>query len=212
MKQKTTEVVSNRIFTIANLISLIRLCLIPVYLVLLMQGYDFLATLMFAIAAGTDWIDGQIARRTNTVTRLGQILDPAIDRILIITCVIALFIIGRLPLWMIVLIVARDVFMLAGGAVLLRRFHIRVPVAFAGKVATTFLFVGFIGLLLNWPELTGLGITTITWLPGFNHEPYSWGIWFVYGGMILAYVVGLYYALTAFREVNKAKKKLKQDI
>lgn len=200
------EVVSNKIFTIANLISTIRLCLVPAYFVLLLNGYDLLATILFAIAACTDWIDGQIARRTNTVTRLGQLLDPAVDRILIISCVIALLIIGRLPVWIIVMILLRDVLMLIGGAVLLRRFRIRIPVVFLGKVATTLLFVGFVGLLLNWPLLDGLGLTTIAWLPGFNHDPYSWGMWFVYGGMILAYIVGIYYTILAVIQVRKGTR------
>ena len=92
--------VSNRIFTVPNLISFIRLCLVPVFLVLLFNGYDLMATFLFALAAGTDWVDGQIARRTNTVSKLGQLLDPAVDRILMIAGVAGLFLVGRLPLWL----------------------------------------------------------------------------------------------------------------
>ena len=55
--------------------------MVPVYMVLLLNGYDLLATFMFALAAGTDWIDGQLARRTNCVSKLGQLLDPAVDRV-----------------------------------------------------------------------------------------------------------------------------------
>ena len=54
------EEVSNRIFTVPNVISFIRLCLVPVFFVLLFNGFDLAATLLFAIAAGTDWVDGQI--------------------------------------------------------------------------------------------------------------------------------------------------------
>lgn len=203
---ESTKEVSNKIFTIANLVSLIRLCLVPAYFVLLLNGHDFLATLLFAIAAYTDWIDGQIARRTNTVTRLGQLLDPAVDRILVISCVIALLIVGRLPIWIFVIICLRDLLMLLGGAVLLKHFNIRIDVIFAGKVATTLLFVGFVGLLLNWPLIEGLGVTTLAWLPGFNGEPYSWGIWFVYAGAILAYIVGVYYAILSGKKLRKSKR------
>ena len=70
--------VTNRIFTAANVVSFIRLCMVPVYLVLLLDGHDILATFIFALAASTDFIDGQLARRTHTVSRLGRLLDPAV--------------------------------------------------------------------------------------------------------------------------------------
>ncbi|MEG2726243.1 MAG: CDP-alcohol phosphatidyltransferase family protein, partial [Eggerthellaceae bacterium] len=63
------ELVIDKIFTIPNVISMVRLCLVPVFLVLLMNGNDIAAALLFALAAGTDFLDGQIARRTNTVSK-----------------------------------------------------------------------------------------------------------------------------------------------
>ncbi len=68
--------VLDTIFTIPNLISTIRLCMVPCFIVLLLTGYDILATVLFAVAAGTDWIDGQIARRTHTVASLVDCLTP----------------------------------------------------------------------------------------------------------------------------------------
>ncbi len=203
--QQRTEEVSNRIFTVPNLISAIRLCLVPVFLILLLNGYDLAATFLFALAAGTDWIDGQIARRTNQVSKLGQLLDPAVDRILMIVGVAGLFIVGRLPLWIIVFVVARDLLLLVGGAYLLKRWKKRVAVIYPGKVATTLLFVGFAALLLNWPVLTGFGVVDVSWLPGLNSDPYSWGIWFVYAGMILALFTTIYYVVAALREIRAAK-------
>ncbi|MEG2982417.1 MAG: CDP-alcohol phosphatidyltransferase family protein, partial [Raoultibacter sp.] len=88
------ELVIDKIFTIPNVISMVRLCLVPVFLVLLMNGNDIAAALLFALAAGTDFLDGQIARRTNTVSKLGQLLDPAIDRILMIAGVGGLLLVG----------------------------------------------------------------------------------------------------------------------
>ena len=203
--QQRTEEVSNRIFTVPNLISAIRLCLVPVFLILLLNGYDLAATFLFALAAGTDWIDGQIARRTNQVSKLGQLLDPAVDRILMIVGVAGLFIVGRLPLWIIVFVVARDLLLLVGGAYLLKRWKTRVAVIYPGKVATTLLFVGFAALLLNWPVLTGFAVVDVSWLPGLNSDPYSWGIWFVYAGMILALFTTIYYVVAALREIRAAK-------
>lgn len=203
--QQNTEEVSNRIFTVPNLISAIRLCLVPIFLILLLNGFDLAATFLFALAAGTDWIDGQIARRTNQVSKLGQLLDPAVDRILMIVGVAGLFIVGRIPLWIIVFVVARDLLLLVGGAYLLNRWKRRVAVIYPGKVATTLLFVGFAALLLNWPILQGIGVVDASWLPGLNSDPYSWGIWFVYAGMILALFTTVYYVVAALREIRAAK-------
>ena len=199
------EEVSNRIFTVPNVISFIRLCLVPVFFVLLFNGFDLAATLLYAIAAGTDWVDGQIARRTHQVSRLGQLLDPAVDRILMISGVVGLFAVGRLPLWIILIVIVRDLLLLGGGAYLLKRWHTRVAVIYPGKVATTLLFVGFAALLLNWPILQGLGMVDAAWLPGFSSEPYSWGIWFVYAGLLLALATTAYYVVAALIKIREAK-------
>ena len=207
---KGDQEVSNRIFTIPNAISFIRLCLVPVFLVLLLNGFNIAATIVFAVAAATDFLDGQIARRTNSVTKLGQLLDPIVDRALMICGVVGLFLVGRIPLWIILLVLGRDLLMLGGGAWLLFGHGIRVPVIYPGKVATTFLFVGFAGLLLNWPLIPGLGVSTFSWLPGFTAEPVSWGIWFIYAGLLLAIITTAYYCyagLSALKKKNAAEAK-----
>lgn len=206
MSSQKTEAVTNRIFTIPNVISFIRLCMVPVYMALLLSGYDLLATFMFALAAGTDWIDGQLARRTNCVSKLGQLLDPAVDRILMSCGVIGLMLVGRLPIWIVFVVLGRDLMLLVGGAYLLKRYHERVAVIYPGKVATTFLFVGFAGLLLNMPLIGGLGWFEASWLPGFGFEACSWGIWFVYAGLLLGLFTTLYYVLAGYRKMQKARR------
>ena len=206
MSSQKTEAVTNRIFTIPNVISFIRLCKVQVYMVLLLNGYDLLATFMFALAAGTDWIDGQLARRTNCVSKLGQLLDPAVDRILMSCGVIGLMLVGRLPIWIVVVVLGRDLMLLVGGAYLLKRYHERVAVIYPGKVATTFLFVGFAGLLLNMPLIGGLGWFEASWLPGFGSEACSWGIWFVYAGLLIGLFTTLYYVLAGYRKMQKARR------
>lgn len=162
--------VTNRIFTAANVVSFIRLCMVPVYLVLLLDGHDILATFIFALAASTDFIDGQLARRTHTVSRLGRLLDPAVDRALMVFGVVGLLLVGRLPVWIVALVIARDLLLIVGGAYLGARYKARVAVIFPGKVATTLLFVGFAGLLLNWPLVAGLAVCDFAWLPWFNAD------------------------------------------
>lgn len=199
------EQVTNRVFTLANAISFIRLLMVPAYLVLLLHGYDVLATALFAAAALTDFIDGQVARRTHTVSKLGQLLDPAVDRILMITGVLGVFLVGRIPLWIIVVVLARDLLMLIGGGILLTKYKIRIPVIYPGKVATTLLFIGFAGLLLNWPMVAGLGWCDIAWLPGFTDQPVSWGVWFLYVGLILGVATTAYYCVRALEELKRVR-------
>ena len=199
-----TEEVTRDIFTLANVVSLVRLLMVPLYLVLLLNGQNLAATLVFATAAATDFLDGQIARRTHTVSRLGQLLDPAIDRILMVTGVLGVFLVGRIPLWVIVVVIVRDAYLLIGGGWLLSRHRIRVPVVYPGKFATTFLFIGFSGLLLNWPLIPGLGWCDLSWLPGFNGEAVSWGIWFIYAGLALSLGVTVYYSVSAAGKLRSA--------
>ncbi len=201
------EEVSHEIFTLANVVSFVRLLMVPLYLFLLLAGQNLAATLVFATAAATDFLDGQIARRTHTVTRLGQLLDPAIDRILMITGVLGVFLVGRIPLWVIVVVVVRDAYLLIGGGWLISRYQIRVPVVYPGKFATTFLFIGFSGLLLNWPLIPGLAWCDWAWLPGFNGAPVSWGIWFIYAGLVLSLGVTVYYSVSAARQLKEARSR-----
>lgn len=198
--------VSNKIFTLPNLLSFIRLCMIPAFLILLLNGYNLIATIVFAIAASTDWIDGQVARRTNSVSKLGQLLDPFVDRFLMISGVVGLLLVGRLPVWIVLVVVLRDVFMLAGGSYLLTRWKVRVPVIYAGKVATTLLYVGFAGVLLNMPLFEGLGLVSVSWLPGFSYDVYSWGFWFVYAGLIMLIGTTTYYVIKGFQGMKAAQR------
>lgn len=206
-----SEVVTDKIFTIPNVISIIRLCLVPIFLILLIDGHDSAAAFLFALAAGTDFLDGQIARRTNTVSKLGQLLDPAIDRILMIAGVGGLLMVGRLPFWIVAIVLIRDLLLLIGGSYLLKRYRIRIPVIYLGKVATTFLFVGFAGMLLNWPIIPGLGVCDLSWLPGFSAPMVSWGIWFVYVGLILSLITTVFYLLEARKRLGQINEQDKNE-
>lgn len=203
MGESPEETVTDRILTIPNVISAIRLVMAFVSLAVLLQGYDIAATILFSITALTDFVDGQIARRTHTVSKLGQLLDPTVDRVLMICAVVGLLLLGRLPLWVVLIVIIRDLILLFGGAWLLSNFSIRIPVVYAGKVATTFLFVGLAGLILNWPLIPGLGICRWPWLPGFNSMATSWGIWAIYIGLVIAIITTVYYIVQAIKQLRK---------
>ena len=199
------EEVIDRVFTVANVISFIRLCMAPVAFGLLVSGHDIAATAVFALSAATDFLDGQIARRTHTVSRVGQLLDPAVDRLLMICAVLGLLIVGRLPLWIVVLVLLRDALLLVGGSYLLKTYQIRVPVIYPGKFATTFLFIGLAGLMLNMPQVPGLGLCDFPWLPGFNSMSCSWGIWSIYLGLCLGVFTTIYYVVQAVSKLKEAR-------
>ena len=204
-ENKTDDIeVTDRVFTAANVITFIRLLMVPVALGFLLTGNDITATVLFAITAATDFLDGQVARRTHTVSKLGQLLDPAVDRLLMICAVVGLLAIGRLPAWIVVIVLARDAFLLIGGGWLLREHGIRVPVIYPGKVATTFLFVGLAGLMLNMPLIDGLGLCDFAWLPGFNSVPSSWGIWCIYIGLCIGVYTTIYYVVNAYKQLRIA--------
>lgn len=199
--------VTDRIFTIPNIISFIRLCMIPLFFVLLLQGNNNGATLFFGLAAATDFLDGTIARSTHTVSKLGQVLDPAVDRLLMVMGVLGVFLVGRLPLWIIVVILLRDIMMLCGGSYALKKYKVRVDVIFPGKLATALLFFGLFGLLWNWPLVPGLGICNLSWLPGFTSADVSWGIWCIYAGLCIGIFTTSYYVITTYRRCKNVKAK-----
>lgn len=203
-KAGAEEQVTSRVLTVPNVISLARLLLVPVYLWLLFSGMDVPALVVFSVAAATDFVDGQVARRTHQVSRLGKLLDPAIDTILMLTGVLGVVAIGRLPVWFAVLVIAREAFLLVGGGVLLARFKISIPVVYPGKVATTLLFVGFAGMLLNMPVVPGAGVCDLSWLPGFNHDAVAVWVWVLYAGLALQIGVTVYYCVQAWGRLKAA--------
>ena len=189
---------SDKILTAPNVISFIRLLLVPIYLLLLYNGDRIWALVIFAIAAASDFVDGQVARRTNQVSKLGKLLDPAIDTVLMFTGIIGVVAIGALPVWFAIYIFAREAFLLIGGFILINRFNVRVPVIYPGKFATTFLFVGFAGMLLGVPVFDGIGLIDVPWLPGFNADAYIVWVWLIYLGIALQFGVTVYYCWKAY--------------
>jgi cardiolipin synthase len=122
---------------LANALTALRLVLAPVFLVLYVGGDRLRALAAFAAAASTDLLDGLVARVLRQQTRLGAFLDPIADKLLAACALVALAATGRLPAWLPVLVVSRDLAQLAGAAVL-RTTHHPVPVAPTriGKYAT----------------------------------------------------------------------------
>jgi cardiolipin synthase len=204
--EPTGEPHANDIYTIANIITVLRLILVPLFFTVLINGKNNeLAFLLFAVAASTDWLDGQIARRTGTVTAIGKAIDPLVDRLLIASGVIGLYVEHRLPLWIPIVLVARDLALGYGVWRLETVYHRRMAVTFAGKMTTAFLLVGFADLILGWPLVPGLGLIESAALPGFGSEPAVLGIWFVYVGVVLSVGSAIGYAVSFGNTVREAR-------
>ena len=178
----TSDYPSNKIFTISNFITFTRLILTGVFLYLFVTDFNrYVALVIYAVAASTDWLDGQIARMTKTVSWLGKLLDPIVDRALLFCGVVGLVAREELPLWICLAIVGRDIYLFLGNFVV-KRYHKRpIDVVFVGKLATALLMSGFTLMLLGLPVLDGLCIVpdSLTWLPGLNCTPVPLGIFFV---------------------------------
>jgi cardiolipin synthase len=171
----------DRIWTIPNAISLVRLVMVPVFLWLLVTGNDVPALVVLIIATTSDFIDGFIARQFDQVTRLGMYLDPLSDRLFIAASVIGLAARGLVPLPLLAVVLARDIMLLS--VVLYRRLRIDdfPRVTFVGKVGTFVLFTAFPVVVLGtvWTdapfplELIGwvLGAigACIYWVAGFGY-------------------------------------------
>ncbi len=205
-RAKTAEDHSHDIYTVANIITVLRLILVPLFFAVLVNGTnDLLSFMLFAIAASTDWVDGQIARRTGTVTELGKAIDPLVDRLLIASAVVGLYLEDRLPMWIVLVLLARDLYLLAGAWVLARAGARRSEVIYIGKMTTALLLIGFAGLLLNWPLVPGLGMVESPALPGFGSTPAALGIWFVYAGIVTSLVTAAVYTAQAVRALAEVR-------
>jgi cardiolipin synthase (CMP-forming) len=173
--------VSSAIRTVPNAVTLIRLLLMPVCAWLLGTGRYGWGLALTAVVGSTDWVDGWLARRFGQVSRVGQLLDPLADRLLIASVAIALVIRGVVPWPAAVLLVARDLVLLAGWPLLKRRGIEPPEVILLGKAAT-------LVLLLALPVLT-LGATGVA-VAGVAHVL---GLLLLWAGVAMYYLAGAVY-------------------
>ncbi len=158
---------------LANTFTVLRLLLVPVVVWLIsvssgehIDGWHYAALFTFIAAAATDFIDGQIARRTDTISEFGKLVDPLADRLLVISVLITLMARSFLPLWMGLVIVSRDILMLVGApAIGINRQEVREKLAvhWTGKLATALLFTAIcIFIMWNTAEYVNHGLKVNT--------------------------------------------------
>jgi cardiolipin synthase len=196
-----TTTAEDRIWTVPNALSALRLAGVPVFLYLVLGPHEDGWAILLLMAAGiSDYLDGKIARRFNQFSRLGQLLDPAADRLYIVSTLIALVVRDGLPLWWAAILVGRDLALLPTLPVLNRHGYGPLPVHFLGKAATFNLLYAFPMLLAALPGRDDWEATVFRPL-GWAFA--AWGsVLYVWAGIL--YVVQVRQLVLADRDVGLA--------
>ena len=149
------------LFTIPNLLSLFRLALIPVYIIIYLQGDYFLSAAILAVSCLTDMIDGKIARKFNMITAVGKILDPLADKATQLSLILCLSVEYPILWWLIGLFVIKEGFQLIAGTINLRKGIMLKGALISGKICTTVLFLSLI-LMVLIPSIPYSAVLIIT--------------------------------------------------
>jgi cardiolipin synthase len=180
------------VFTLANQLTLLRMLLIPAFVLLVIYGHFGWALTVFIVAGVTDGLDGLVARYTGQKTSLGAWLDPAADKLLLVTTFIVLTLPGlglenRLPIWLMVLIISRDVGIVATVAIINLATGPRTfRPSLYGKIATaTYIVTAVVAMFFNYRGYASPVVTV-----------------FVYASLAITLISGLHYVLHASRIVN----------
>jgi len=164
---------TERVLTWPNLLSAMRLLLVPFFLWLILDHQNLLAFSVLAFSSFTDWLDGYLARKLNQTSRLGQLLDPAADRLFIVASLIGLAATEQVPWWLVVVIISRDVVLFFALPFLAQVGYGPLPVNYTGKAGTFALLYAFPLLLLPavLPEAARDFVLPVAWAFAF------WGVW-----------------------------------
>lgn len=189
----------DRIATVPNLITLVRLACLPLFLWLLFGRDDQTgAAVLLGVLGATDWIDGFVARRFHQVSTVGKVLDPVADRLLVVTAVIAIIVHGAVPVWFGAATLAREVVVSAAVLLLASLGASRIDVLWVGKAGTFALMFAYPAFLLSDGNAS--------WQVPFRDFAWIAGI----GGLALAWVAAAAYvpvARTALLEGRRARTK-----
>jgi CDP-diacylglycerol--glycerol-3-phosphate 3-phosphatidyltransferase len=187
---------SDRILTVPNLLSALRLAGVPLFLYWVLSTHEDGRAILLLMAAGaSDYFDGKIARKYGQFSRLGELLDPAADRLYILATLLALVARDGLPLWWALALIGRDV-ALAGTLPLLRKHgYGPLPVHFLGKAATFNLLYAFPMLLAALPDRDDLLSTVF--------RPLGWA--FATWGSTLYWWAGVLYVVQV-RQLLRAER------
>ena len=170
MKEKIQKLFSN-VWTIPNVLTIIRIILIPVFVVLFFKGYKMAALGVFCAASLTDMLDGYLARKLNQITDFGKLFDPLADKLMVLTAMICQTFWGPLPLIAVIIVAAKELLMVLGGVFMLSKdvvvysnyFGKSAQVGFIASLVLSFFHKAFVeGNIMLWgmtPDILLLWIT-----------------------------------------------------
>lgn len=178
---KTAGFLNGEVVNVPNLLSFLRIALVPVFLWLLLEELFLAAIIVLAVAGLTDFLDGYLARKLNQTTKLGKMLDPVADRLYIFATLLALSATGYVPWWLAGLVILRDLLMLFSMPLLASVGYRSLPVHYLGKASTFALLYSF-PLLLMGKIFTDAAfiITPIAWAFALWGVALYWWSGFVY--------------------------------
>jgi cardiolipin synthase len=166
----------DRILTVPNAITLVRLACIPLFVWLLFGAHrQTAAAILLGALGATDWIDGFVARRYHQVSTVGKVLDPVADRVLVVTAVVAVIVHGAVPVWFGAATLAREV-VVSGAVLLLASLGAkRIDVLWVGKAGTFALMFSYPAFLLGygtagWQE----PVRIVAWITGITGLVLAW--------------------------------------
>ena len=166
--------------TTASKITLVRVVMIPVFMALLLLGYDIPALIVFIVASCTDFVDGYIARHYGQVSDFGKFLDPLADKLLVISCMVIFVQWGRMPAWALMIVLARE-FAVTGLRLVAVEGGRVIAAAMSGKIKTASTMVGlclmifFSGIpTLDWIVTLVIVVTTV--VSGVEYFVKNWDV------------------------------------
>ena len=139
---------------IPNALTILRICMVPVFVLFLLTGLggsygDLIAGIIFIAASLTDTLDGYLARKNNQVTVFGKFMDPLADKLLVCSALICLVELGRIPAWVVIIIIGRD-FIISGFRLIAAEKGVVIAANMWGKVKTTVQMIMVIALIFHF--------------------------------------------------------------
>jgi cardiolipin synthase len=184
MQVQQTQVQTDRVWTLPNVLSGIRLLSIPLFVWLALGPQDDgLAALVLALGGLTDYLDGMLARRWNQITRVGQLLDPIADRLSTLAVLVVFLVREVVPWWFVAILVARDLALALQMGQLKRHGVTGLPVNFVGKTATFNLLAAF--PLLMWGVGASEGLANLARIVGWALALWGAGLYLYSGWLYL---------------------------
>lgn len=150
------------IWNVPNVLTMLRLALIPVFLIFYCTGHEKWALVTFLVASFTDFLDGYIARKNNQITAFGKLMDPLADKVMVLTALLCQTVTGVFPLAAFIIVMLKELMMVLGGAFMLKR-DVVVYSNMLGKTAQV-AFIAALVLSFWHTEFQGLGVAVDAWV------------------------------------------------